>query len=822
MSTEAIRRRLRIPAFWQGVLAVAAAYLFFDRAFPPLMPRSLMIQFMVVTVAGVLLYFSFEEGRWAEFKAPVLAVLREDRLASIRWAFLGGIPLLVAYLVYVQVRPSIEPPVELRQVHPAPPGSLRVFGKTYDLGRLENPRRRSVLERLKTDPEGAWQEYGGLVAQGRNLYYRNCYFCHGDLLDGGGPFAQGFNPKPIDFQDVGTIAQLQEGFLFWRIATGGPGLPKEGTPWNSAMPVWHEMLDEGQVWALIAFLYDYVGQVPRLWDPETSKAVTGMKDEILKRRDGLMGKDLYALRCQVCHGEQGMGDGPAAERMYPRPRDFSLALFKYKSSPGTLPPRDEDLIDTIREGLPGTSMPGWGSLLTEAQIASLIPVIKGFDISSTWAPEGTPQTDFDPEGRYLKDDFRRITEEEPLAGQIPDSPESRARGQVAFEKACKECHGLAGRGNITSGKKLADDWGHRLWPRDLTKPWTWRVTQASGQDPAQARDQTIRAIYRRLSIGIPGTPMPAHRAVEAGNPDPVSLEDRWHIANYVYGLREGETPPSESGLIAAVRLGGALPTTPDDPRWGEVPPATLRLVPNLIKGERLFTPLNEALTVRVAYDDEEIAFLLELNDRTGSLPGDAYFKDLMDETLTLHPDALAIELPQEGAFATDRVVVKPLYRHGDREHPVTLWYWNAGALEPAAPQSAALLDGAGPDVFLKRRQGAGDLVATGDWADGRWRVLLRRKRHPEGADVQIADGRFIPIAFAHWDGSNGETGPRHTLTTWYWLLLPPPADPIKTLGLPAGAGLATFLAGLALVRGQRRRPAPDPGQPAGTGPDEQP
>ena len=30
---------------------------------------------------------------------------------------------------------------------------------------------------------------------------------------------------------------------------------------------------------------------------------------------------------------------------------------------------------------------------------------------------------------------------------------------------------------------------------------------------------------------------------------------------------------------------------------------------------------------------------------------------------------------------------------------------------------------------------------------------------------------------AAWDGSNGEMGSRHTMTSWYWLLLTPPAGP---------------------------------------------
>ena len=40
-------------------------------------------------------------------------------------------------------------------------------------------------------------------------------------------------------------------------------------------------------------------------------------------------------------------------------------------------------------------------------------------------------------------------------------------------------------------------------------------------------------------------------------------------------------------------------------------------------------------------------------------------------------------------------------------------------------------------------------------------------------DLQFEEGRFIPIAFFAWDGSNSETGTRHAMTTWYWLLLQP-------------------------------------------------
>ncbi len=810
MSNAKARPRFRIPAFWQALIIVVAAYLLFDNAFPPVMPRALMIQFMIITVIATLLYFSFDDDRWNEFKAPILAVLREDRTRFIRWALLIIIPIIATYAVYESVRPKFDAPVELRQVHPAPPSTLKLFNKRFDLTQLENPVRNEILEQFKTDPESGMAIYEETVKQGAETYFTNCFFCHGDQLDGEGHLAKAFSPLPANFQDVGTIAQLQEAFLFWRIATGGPGLPKEGAPWNSAMPVWHEMLDEDEIWNLIVFLYDYVGQVPRMWNPETSKAVTGIKARVQAERAKSDGVAIYQHRCAVCHGEEGQGDGPAAEYLYPRPRDFSLALFKYKTSPGTLPPRDEDLFNTIKHGLNGTGMPGWSGVLTDEQIRKLIPIIKGFDITLAWAPEGAPDDAFDDEGRYKKSDFIKISKVEPTDGRVAFSADSIARGKERFLKACKECHGEAGRGNITSGKRLEDDWGFRIWPRNLTKPWTWRVTNVEGADDG-AKDATIANIYARLSIGIPGTPMPAHRAVEEGNEDPLSLEDRWHVANFVYSLRENAAPPPKAGaVIKGVRVDGALPDSGDDPRWNDAPPVTLRLAPNVIKGERLFTPLVDEITVRVLYNAEKIAFLLEANDRTDSRPGEQTSEQIQDESLEMAPDAFAIQFPKEEAFATAPVVEKPLYRHGDKAHHTTIWYWNAGSVEPRVPPRVTLFDASGPDNPLAPRSLAGDeLEASGAWAHGRWRVVLTRPRSGESSDdVRFEKGRFIPVSFANWDGSNGESGSKHTLTGWSWLLLPPEVGFARVYAAPTGVGLLVFFAGLGLVRSQRRKAPP--------------
>ena len=119
----------------------------------------------------------------------------------------------------------------------------------------ENPLR--TLE--TTDPEA----FAEAVAAGKTIYYENCYFCHGDTLTADGHYASAVSPPPANFVNKDTIGMLTEGFLFWRVAKGGPGLPREGTPWDSSMPAWEDFLGDEEIWQVILFLYDYTGYRPR-------------------------------------------------------------------------------------------------------------------------------------------------------------------------------------------------------------------------------------------------------------------------------------------------------------------------------------------------------------------------------------------------------------------------------------------------------------------------------------------------------------------------------------------------------------------------------
>lgn len=253
---------MKLPKLLEAVLVIAGVYIAFKVIFGVFLhqpiPSSLLTMYMFFAVVGTLLVITSTEEGAKGLSEPIKALVEDPSKKNMRNIVFVIVPLLAAGMTYKNMLPSFEAPVELRTIHPAPPSSLNAFGKNYNLMTLENPYRKLQKE----NPE----EFKKLVKEGGDVYFKNCHYCHGDKLDGRGHYAQGFNPLPANFQDVGTIAQLQESYLFWRIATGGPGLPKEAAPWLSSMPVWQDFLTEDEIWKVILFLYDYTGHSPRAWE----------------------------------------------------------------------------------------------------------------------------------------------------------------------------------------------------------------------------------------------------------------------------------------------------------------------------------------------------------------------------------------------------------------------------------------------------------------------------------------------------------------------------------------------------------------------------
>jgi mono/diheme cytochrome c family protein len=254
--------------FWQALIAVVFAYLLFAfgiRYLPPLVgmksapvPQTVLLQYMAFVIVGILIHVSSDETRWRRFREPIHAGLVDRDKRWVRMTLGVVLPLVFGLAVYAETRPRVDAPAQFRSIHPAPPGQITFKGKVITLAGLSNPLRTTgdIAEHLRT---------------GRRVYYQNCIPCHGDRLDGQGHFAHGFSPSPASFEDNATISQLTESYVFWRIAKGGPGLPREGTPWNSAMPVWENFLTEDEIWAVTLYIYEQSGWKPRRWEAGTEE-----------------------------------------------------------------------------------------------------------------------------------------------------------------------------------------------------------------------------------------------------------------------------------------------------------------------------------------------------------------------------------------------------------------------------------------------------------------------------------------------------------------------------------------------------------------------
>lgn len=240
--------------FFQAALILVIAVVVLKFAIRPPAPWSVLTLYMAIVLLATLVYVSSDSDAWRAFLRPMRSTLVDPDKRVLRLALLVVIPVLLGYYAYTQAAAKPQAPPELRAVHPAPPASIQLRGKELTIAGIDNPLRKDAGNLRKN------------IAAGGEIYIRNCVYCHGDNLDGKGHFAPGFNPPPANFQDPGTIAMLQEAFLFWRIAKGGPGLPKESTPWNSVMPAWEDRLTEEQIWQVIMYLYDATGQQPRRWE----------------------------------------------------------------------------------------------------------------------------------------------------------------------------------------------------------------------------------------------------------------------------------------------------------------------------------------------------------------------------------------------------------------------------------------------------------------------------------------------------------------------------------------------------------------------------
>jgi DMSO reductase family type II enzyme heme b subunit len=490
-------------------------------------------------------------------------------------------------------------------------------------------------------------------------------------------------------------------------------------------------------------------------------------------QDTTKGKVVYVKWCAGCHGDAGDGKGASANYMLPRPRDFTGAIYKIRTTASGQLPTDADLMRAIDEGLPGSAMPAWKTRLSDGERRDVMAYLKTFS------------------------SFFTDTTQHPAALKFASEPGGSAQaiqvGRQFYDSIhCRKCHGDQGRGDGPSAPTLKDDAGAPIFAADLHQAWRFRGGP-SAED-----------VYHSMRTGLDGTPMPSFS--DLLDQKFLTEDELWHLAQYVRSLSPAKAPEVRD-VIHAKQVKGGLPESPDDSAWSHVDSYYFPLVGQVIRKARWFAPATAAVWVQAVHDGKSVAFRVTWDDHSQS-PDTAWNQftrrllatvasdDSEPPALAPWPDQLAVQFPVKLPEGTER----PYFLMGGTSDPVYQWRWTS------TPRRAVAGLARGVDRFdtLPSARAPG---AQAVFDHGQWRLVFTRAlATPDSAnEVPFAIGRAIPVAFFAWDGSSAERGTRMAVSTWYFLALDQPT-PAGIFISPVIAMLVTLGLGLLVVgRAQRRQ-----------------
>jgi cbb3-type cytochrome oxidase subunit 1/mono/diheme cytochrome c family protein len=144
---------------------------------------------------------------------------------------------------------------------------------------------------------------------------------------------------------------------------------------------------------------------------------TPVLDSAALSESGETGEKLWLTLCAGCHGENGAGNGPAADWLRPRPVNLTQYDFTWQR-----------LAQVLWHGVPGTAMPAWRDIPV-ADLTALATYVKAFAVEESIAP---------PDQNQL------------------------ATGEQVYQNNCAQCHGDAGDGQGFAVSQLA------IAPTDFT------------------------------------------------------------------------------------------------------------------------------------------------------------------------------------------------------------------------------------------------------------------------------------------------------------------------------------------------------------------
>lgn len=468
------------------------------------------------------------------------------------------------------------------------------------------------------------------------------------------------------------------------------------------------------------------------------------KEERLRSR----GRNIYLHMCVFCHGEDGNSEGAAVEYLYPWPRDFRNGIFKFRSTPtGTLP-RDEDIYRAIIKGVPGTSMPAWGSALSPEDTWALVNLIKSFS--------------------------SRFQNEQPgekihVPTSPPITPSLVARGKDLFTKQkCVDCHGESGRGDGKIAGSLKDAWKHAVFVHDITTP----AYLKSGH--------TAKDIFRTLSTGLDGSPM--------GSFSHLPERDRWALVHYIRSRFVKELRKAESETdIYSYRIDGEIDSKIDSPIWQGIKATELIMRPLSARRDVV-----DAIAFSSLNNGKQLAIRLQWEDFTKN--------GFNQERQDYFPDGIAVQLALGDVTLHTYGHNEPFFGMGNRGKSVNIWHWKAGREKAIAAENdreyaggvdmdtliyggmrnnpvAGLtvlkeseveeLNAEGFGTITPQPEDKQNVIGHGEWKDGVWTVVFIRDMIKAGEwDADLIRDDPVLVAFAVWDGEKEDRNGRKVISVW--------------------------------------------------------
>jgi cytochrome c oxidase cbb3-type subunit 2 len=305
--------------------------------------------------------------------------------------------------------------------------------------------------------------------QGKHIFIRECWVCHGDAGRGEGVYRQGLLPVPPDFGD-GSYGDFADADYYWRIS--------EGVPWT-AMPSWKVQYGEEDRWSLVYYIRvnftqtearppEVVQEYPPIaleqTKPETvslEQVRTGGLSQITSEAPSAgAGKMMFLRMCARCHGLAGTGDGWAGQYL-----DVSPANLTGQDARGL---SDGDLFARITYGLQNSAMPTWGEWMPLAARWNVIAYLEQAFIV------GLPSTTSVYNNGQIAADFALVNRDLWLEEGHVISP---TMGMNLYNKYCAPCHGANGQGNGPSTQDTPSG-GPAAFPSNMSDAYIfWRTME---------------------------------------------------------------------------------------------------------------------------------------------------------------------------------------------------------------------------------------------------------------------------------------------------------------------------------------------------------